>query len=252
MMRVWACALLITLSMVGLGMERPIAERTSGSDRRLRAPVKRRRLTGPTTQAPNDSRAGQNKTGETTKSSAGPAKKRRAPKHAAAPAGTPKKIIVREGGVDEPTAQIVTGMTPEAAARARNEAELLLATTAETLQEIAPRQLDLQQQETVSAIHNYMTVARSALKRGRHSPCPYAGRKSFAAGERSRRALKTRRPELETLPSHARAARLGGIPIAELRYQEHNQHQHLRLNRAPIACENERNVVNRRIRQEEQ
>lgn len=68
--------------------------------------------------------------------------------------------------MDEPTAQIVTGMSPEAAARERNEAELLLGTTAETLKEIAPRELDLQQRQTVSQIHNYITVARSALREG--------------------------------------------------------------------------------------
>ena len=57
-------------------------------------------------------------------------------------------------------------MTPEEAARERREAELLLSTTAEILKEIAPRQLDVQQQETVSQIHNYMESARSALKGG--------------------------------------------------------------------------------------
>ncbi len=85
---------------------------------------------------------------------------------AAEPRGIPKKIVVRQGGADEPLAQIVTGMTPEEAAHERNGAELLLSTTAETLKEIAPRPLDAQQEETVSQIHNYMEGARAALKEG--------------------------------------------------------------------------------------
>ncbi|MGA9476054.1 MAG: hypothetical protein WBV36_26545 [Terriglobales bacterium] len=91
-----------------------------------------------------------------------------APKRApAAPSpGAPKKIVVREGGAEEPTAQIVTGMTAEEADRQRHEAELLLSTTAETLKEISPRPLDSQQQETVSQIHNYMEGSRIAMKEG--------------------------------------------------------------------------------------
>jgi hypothetical protein len=80
--------------------------------------------------------------------------------------GAPKKIVVREGGAEEPTAQIVTGMTAEEAERQRHEAELLLSTTAETLKEIAPRALDNRQQETVSQIHNYMEGSRTAMKEG--------------------------------------------------------------------------------------
>ena len=79
---------------------------------------------------------------------------------------TPRKIVVRQGGVDEPLARIVTGMTPDEAARKRNEAELLLSTTAETLKEIAPRPLAARQEETVSQIHNYMEGARAALREG--------------------------------------------------------------------------------------
>ena len=74
--------------------------------------------------------------------------------------------MVREGGAEEPTAQIVTGMTAEEADRQRHEAELLLSTTAETLKEIAPRALDNRQQETVSQIHNYMEGSRTAMKEG--------------------------------------------------------------------------------------
>jgi hypothetical protein len=92
----------------------------------------------------------------------------RASKRAEAPppTGTPKKIVVRHGGAEEPTAQIVTGMTADEADRQRREAELLLSTTDEKLKEIAPRPRDSQQEETVSQIHNYMEGSRSALKQG--------------------------------------------------------------------------------------
>ena len=91
-----------------------------------------------------------------------------APKRTAVPAPPviPKKIVVRQGGAEEPTAQIVTGMTAEESDRQRREAELLLSTTDEKLKEIAPRPLDAQQEETVSQIHSYMEGSRSALKQG--------------------------------------------------------------------------------------
>ena len=95
-------------------------------------------------------------------------KKRRSPKRIASPqpAGTPRKTVVREGGVDEPSAQIVTGISPEEAAHQRQDAELLLSTTEEMLKEIAPRTLDAQQEETVSQIHTFMKLSRGALKEG--------------------------------------------------------------------------------------
>ena len=80
--------------------------------------------------------------------------------------GGPKKILVRHGGVDEPTAQIVPGMPAEEANRQRGDAEKSLRTTDETLKRIATVALNGQQQETVSQIHNYMDGARSALKEG--------------------------------------------------------------------------------------
>jgi len=99
-------------------------------------------------------------------SRASPKNRARAAKDAIPPTGTPKKTVVRQGGVAEPTAQIVAGMTAEEADRQRREAELLLSTTEEKLKEIAPRQFDTQQEETVAQIHNYMEGSRTALKQG--------------------------------------------------------------------------------------
>jgi hypothetical protein len=83
-----------------------------------------------------------------------------------APDGKPRKVVVREGGADEPTAQIVTGMAPEEANRQRQRAEELLKSTDETLRRTDPLTLNARQQETVSQIHNYMEGARAALKEG--------------------------------------------------------------------------------------
>jgi hypothetical protein len=89
--------------------------------------------------------------------------KRRA-KKVPVPDGTVRKVVVRQGGVDEPSAQIVQGMTPEEAARQRQNTEQLLNSTNEALQRLSTHPLDAQQQETVSQIRNYINGARSALQ----------------------------------------------------------------------------------------
>ncbi len=85
---------------------------------------------------------------------------------APAPDGAPRKIVVREGGANEPAAQIVPGMTPEEATRQRQNAEQLLGSTGEQLKQLADRTLNPPQLETVGQIRNYMDGARSALKEG--------------------------------------------------------------------------------------
>src|ERR1035441_6434312 len=75
----------------------------------------------------------------------------------------PRKIIVRAGGADEPTAQIVTGMAPEEANRQRQDAEQLLKATDATVKRAAPGPVDAQRQETGSQIHNYMQGDRKSV-----------------------------------------------------------------------------------------
>jgi len=101
-------------------------------------------------------------------SSASPTTKRRkhTPAPASAPDGGPRRVVVREGGASEPTAQIVPGMTPAEAARQRQNAERLLGSTGGELKQLAGRALDARQQETVEQIRNYMEGARSALQEG--------------------------------------------------------------------------------------
>ncbi len=82
------------------------------------------------------------------------------------PPKKPQKIVVREGGADEPEAQIVTGMTIQEASTERRETERFLDAADENLKRVAGRTLDEQQQATISQIHNYAERARSALKEG--------------------------------------------------------------------------------------
>jgi hypothetical protein len=83
-----------------------------------------------------------------------------------APDGGPRKVVVREGGAKEPTAQIVPGMSPAEATRQRQNAERLLGSTDERLKQLAGRTLNAHQQETVGQIRNYTDGARLALKEG--------------------------------------------------------------------------------------
>lgn len=92
--------------------------------------------------------------------------RKRRKRTAAAPEGTPRKIVVREGGAREPAAQIVPGITPAEATRQRQNAERLLGSTDDKLKRLAGRTLDARQQATVGQIRNYMVAARSALKEG--------------------------------------------------------------------------------------
>jgi hypothetical protein len=89
-------------------------------------------------------------------------------KLAVAPAGDgePHKIVIRRGGVSEPATQIIPGMTLEESNRQRQQAQDLLAAADSDLKKLADRNLNPSQQETVSQIHHYMDVARSALDEG--------------------------------------------------------------------------------------
>jgi hypothetical protein len=78
----------------------------------------------------------------------------------------PRKIVVREGGATEPSAQIIPGITPAEAARQYRDAQNWLASADNELKQLEARTLNAQQQETVGQIHNYMEGARSALKEG--------------------------------------------------------------------------------------
>ncbi len=82
------------------------------------------------------------------------------------PPGTPRRVVVREGGASEPAEQIVPGMTPAEAARQRQDAEQWLSRTDAEVKQLGERKLTPQQEETVTQIRNYMDGARGALKEG--------------------------------------------------------------------------------------
>jgi len=83
-----------------------------------------------------------------------------------APAGEPRKIVVREGGATEPPAQIVPGLGPQEAGQQRQGAEELLRAADQNLKLLAARTLESRQQETLAQIRNYLEGARAALKEG--------------------------------------------------------------------------------------
>ena len=62
--------------------------------------------------------------------------------------------------------QIVPGMPQAQASHQRQNTEQLLASTEANLQQIAGRNLNATQQETVGQIRNYIVEAHSALKDG--------------------------------------------------------------------------------------
>lgn len=105
------------------------------------------------------------KAGPAGKGSSKTAPKRRKPAPPL-PDGAPRRIIVREGGAAEPTAQIVPGIPPAEAERERHNAEQLLNSTDTQLKPLAGQPLDELQSETLGQIHNYMAGARSALQEG--------------------------------------------------------------------------------------
>jgi hypothetical protein len=101
------------------------------------------------------------------KGPASPATNKKHRKHASPPApGEPRRVVVRKGGSDAPTAQLAPGLTEEQARQQRQKTEDLLDSTENNLRQLAQRTLDQNQQDTIAQIRNYMSGARSALKDG--------------------------------------------------------------------------------------
>ena len=93
--------------------------------------------------------------------------KRRSRTHkSAAPAddGQPRKVVIRHGGASDAVAQILPGITQEEAIKQRENAEQLLVSSESNLKELAGRTLNLNRQEIVVQIRQYVDGARIALK----------------------------------------------------------------------------------------
>lgn len=82
----------------------------------------------------------------------------------AAEAGEPRKIVIRQGGASDPIAQILPGITQEEASHQRENAQQLLASTESNLKQLAARTVNLNRQEMVVQIRQYIDGARLALK----------------------------------------------------------------------------------------
>ena len=82
------------------------------------------------------------------------------------PAIKSHRIVIRQGSTGEPTAQLAPGMTPEQAALHRKTTEGYLSSADDDLRKLTTRNLNQNQQDTVSQIRYYMIDARSALDDG--------------------------------------------------------------------------------------
>lgn len=78
----------------------------------------------------------------------------------------PPKIVVRQGGAAEPSIQLAGGPTTGPASEQKNAAMQLLETTEENLKKISGQQLNSEQQETVTQIHQFMQQSKAAAANG--------------------------------------------------------------------------------------
>jgi hypothetical protein len=78
----------------------------------------------------------------------------------------PPKVVVRNGGSNEPTVELKGDTTPEQASQQRYTTEQLTAATEENLKKIAGRQLNPSQQEMVNQIKEFMEQSKKAIADG--------------------------------------------------------------------------------------
>jgi hypothetical protein len=77
----------------------------------------------------------------------------------------PPKKVVRNGGSEEPTIQLVGGATEDQASRQRST-EQLTAATDDNLKKIAGRQLSASQQEMVNQVKQFVEQSKTAVAAG--------------------------------------------------------------------------------------
>ena len=78
---------------------------------------------------------------------------------------TPPKKVVRNGGSEEPSIQLVGGTTADHASQQRSTEQLTTATE-ENLKKIAGRQLTASQQEMVNQVKQFMDQSKTAVVAG--------------------------------------------------------------------------------------
>jgi hypothetical protein len=75
----------------------------------------------------------------------------------------PAKVVVKNGGSDEPTIELTRGTSEQQASQQRYTTEQLRTATEENLKKLAGRQLTASQQEMVTQIKQFMEQAKSAV-----------------------------------------------------------------------------------------
>lgn len=80
--------------------------------------------------------------------------------------GTPTKVVVKNGGQKDPTAQLSPAVNPDQAQKQRVSTEQLLAATGDNLNRVAGRRLTQTEQSTINKIHAYMRQAKAATASG--------------------------------------------------------------------------------------
>ena len=78
----------------------------------------------------------------------------------------PPKVVVKDGGSDEPTIALTRGTSEQQASQQRYTTEQLRTATEENLKKLAGRQLTASQQEIVTQIKQFMEQAKSAVADG--------------------------------------------------------------------------------------
>lgn len=75
----------------------------------------------------------------------------------------PAKVVVKDGGSDEPTIELTHGTSEQQASQQRYTTEQLRTATEDNLKKLSGRQLTPSQQEMVSQIKQFMDQAKSAV-----------------------------------------------------------------------------------------
>jgi len=78
----------------------------------------------------------------------------------------PPKVVIKNGGSDEPTVELKGGTSEPQASQQRLSTEQLTSATEENLKKTAGRQLNPSQQETVNQTKQFMDQAKSAVAAG--------------------------------------------------------------------------------------
>jgi hypothetical protein len=103
--------------------------------------------------------------GQTASGSASAQADPAAPK--SAPANCPPaRVIVRQGGISEPSIQLAGGATGDQKSHARDTANQMLESTNANLKKIAGRQLSANQQDMVTQTRQFMAQAKAAVDDG--------------------------------------------------------------------------------------